>query len=241
MNPHPIDSKLYYLFEKIKYEVENIKLNCANSIRKFPITDQGIDLHALIHTLGNNKIAIQYVDTYLRCNPEKINIQDRNGKTLIMKSLYHNKLMKVLLKYNHDLYIKDNDGNIFTSFLTDMIDYNIIKTVIRSKPEIINIQDINGKTILYHYIEDHKYKFVKLIMKYHPNIDLKTKKNMDAITIALLNHDAIDYILPTRKIFLKKIIHQPILKTVQFYKINQCDFKIIYKTCKKFKHVLKFL
>ena len=246
MNPHPIDSKLYYLFEKIK---------CKKSIKKIPVLNHGFDLHKLIFFFGKDKFIIEYIDEYLRINPEEINIQDKDGDTLVIKSFKYKKLLEILLKYKPDLNIKNYDGRTIMDFLISDLDcekqndefeiMGILKLMLSQYIDV-NYQDQYGYTLLYHSVELEEYKFLKLLMKYHANIDLETKKNKNAIKMAFQKYDIernenlIDILLPTRKIFLENIVNQKI-SSLPFWKVIQCDFKIIYKLCFDFKDILRFL
>lgn len=107
MNHHLINSKLYYLFEKIKYSDINKDY--------YVIDKNGLNLHRCIKLICVHHLIKEYIEEYLKLNPDKINIQDHNGNSLIMKALSGKesakKMIKILLKYNPDLNLKNNDGN----------------------------------------------------------------------------------------------------------------------------------
>lgn len=276
MNHHPINSKLYYLFEKIKYSDINKEY--------YVIDKNGLNLHRCVKLICVHHLIKEYIEEYLKLNPDKINIQDHNGNSLIMKALSSKesakKLIKILLKYKPDLNLKNNDGNtalrklmykkslkhrkdILKLFLDHGINinerdvngetilfysFNIydFKTLLKYNADV-NIQNDCGETVLFQYVKYEFIDLVKLFMKHNPYIDPRANFDQNVIVMSILkynsslNKNSIDFILPTRKIYIHNVSITISMFKCEFWNDKNGDFKIVRVSCSNFKDLLKFL
>lgn len=155
--------------------------------------------------------------------------------------------IKLLIKYNVNVNIRDTFGRTPL-----MINYwfskskKITKLLLKNNADV-NMQDYSGYTALMFAIkfETHGKQTISLLLEHGANMNLKTNCNNNAITLAFSkDENIIQYLLPNRKIFIEKTLEnkkQILHNKTSFWKVEQCDFKLIYvKNFMKLNNIMIF-
>lgn len=155
------------------------------------------------------------------------------------------------------LYDRTPDGNnalMYAMYQLYYDDYNvkIIKKLL-SFGFNIDVQNDEGDTVLREAMcgtedlqKNFTRKILKLLMKHNPNVNIINIDDSTPITIAILNHKewygVTKILMPNRKIFIKNIKENKkrIIsgEYINFWNVEPCDYKILYKKVDMFKEIL---
>lgn len=129
-------------------------------------------------------------------NKINMNIKCNTGETAlhIAVNLGLSNIVKLLLDYNIDPNIQENDNEYTALHYSIFIDnINIIKNIIENEANV-NIQDIYGNTPLHYSIIENNYKsFLLLISDKKINVNLVNLSGKTALHVALYNEN-IEYV-----------------------------------------------
>ena len=186
-------------------------------------------------------------------NNADVNLQDNNGLTALMYAIRNfgvysaSGTVKMLLDHNTDVNLQDSDGSTALMYAI-YYSQESIKLLLNYGADG-NLQDDYNYTALTYamsYCETcNVKKVVKTLLKYNIDIDIKTRSDNNATTLAFLKcKNVIDIILPSRKIFIDKVTvnkNKILMNKSEFWKVKSCDYKVIYALTMSFEYIIKFL
>ena len=181
MNPYPENSKIYYLYEKIRQN-DFLKKHIIDEIPFFDrCTYQSIKgLTFLLFNTSRNPFLNDYLDEYLKLFPEKIDEEDMEGNTLLIKSAINNSYIPI----------------------------KTIEIILNHKPNM-NLVNAENKSALIYAVKNPK--LVKMLLKHGSepkNILFYASKNPKVVQI-LLDHGSNPNVIDKNgNIVLLSFIHQ---------------------------------
>ena len=199
-NPYAKNSKIYNLFEQIKYDgILQYLLNdygeyfCHNT---FP--SKGFNhLHKCVMKTGQYPFLNDYIDEYINLYPNEIDSVTEEGRTSLILASAHsnikssNETVEILLKHKANINAKDVYGCtalMYTSWHSN--NFSTVKTVniLLKNNADVNMQSNLGLTALMISSDLNSfntYKTIKKLLKYGADPNIQSKQGNIAIMYAM--------------------------------------------------------
>lgn len=229
-------------------ETVKILLNYEQNINIRNIDGSTALLDTVI-SMGSGSSSVDTVKILLE-HGANVNAQNKYGITPLSYAgtYFHlprcKQLIKLLLKYNADINEQPYGGRtiLMSSILNLSYTYKITKMILKYGADV-NAQDISGMTALFYAIYIKNNDLIKILLKYGADIHLKNNNDENIIVYALKRYTgAVDILLSTRQKFTEKVTtsKKQITKT-EFWRMKNCDFKIIYPSITNINDIIMFM
>lgn len=121
----------------------------------------------------------------IKINKKNVNKPIINGTFIVHYAGIKNnsKLFKKVVKYNGNLFVLNEFGETVGHIAGRLGHIKLLKTIIKTQPNLLNKKDINGKTVL-NYLKEDLLFFLKKYQKHINSID-----NVDKTGLTLLLHN----------------------------------------------------
>ena len=214
MNPYPENSKIYYLYEKIRQN-DFLKEQIIDriSISNYTVYQHTKEIPFILFNATKYPFLNDYIDEYLKLFPDKIDEKDEEGNNLLIQSIRYNRLtpmktFEIILKHNPNINLVDKQKK---SVLFYAYGNPRIFKILLDHGANPNMIDDEGNTVLLNFIKILCYrgkkinsitKNISLLLKYGADVNHINKDKKNALYLCCEHYDPFDCM----DIIIKKLI-----------------------------------
>ncbi len=144
------------------------------------------DLYKCIKAIPDDPLLLEYIDEYLKLNPDLIKAKNSNGQTLLVYACIKvdsEEIIKILLKHNVDVNELDYCNHSAILYLIEKSSKNI-KLLLNSLN--INLEHKDGLTTLMYASQMNEIETVKWLIKHGADINMKDTYGKTALFYLLM-------------------------------------------------------